>query len=240
MLDTNKLDPKDPAGTEAAAQTAWMRIDPSTGKNVGGWGYGVAISPLDGTVWQSNGESGGPLNKLYMFDPKSRKFKDYPLTPPGRVPHGIDASTDGKIWFSAGSGHLGRFDPKTEQYSYWELPGPKLKGTGKETGTTVFPYFLWVDQFDVLGLGKGTVIVCGTTSDSLMIFDPRKETFSVIQVPYPLPFYTRGLDGRIDDPKAGWKGRGLWATYSSYMPRFTESKMGSVSHIQLRPNPLAN
>ena len=59
-------------------------------------------------------------------------------------------------------------------------------------------------------------------------------------VPYPLPFYSRGLDGRIDDPKAGWKGRGLWMTYSSYMPKFTETHIGSVDHMQIRPNPLAN
>lgn len=240
MFDTNKLDPNNVAGTEAQAQKAWMRIDQDTKKNVGGWGYGVAVSPVDGTVWQSDRESGGSLNKIFMFDPKTRKFKDYPLAAPGRVPHGIDASTDGKVWFSTGSGHLGRFDPKTEKFTYWELPGPKFKGVGKETGSTVFPYFLWVDQFDVLGLGKDTVFVCGTTADSLMVFDPRKETFSIFRVPYPLPFYTRGLDGRIDDPKAGWKGRGLWATYSSYMPRFTETKIGSISHIQLRPNPLAN
>jgi hypothetical protein len=55
-----------------------------------------------------------------------------------------------------------------------------------------------------------------------------------------MPFYTRGLDGRIDDAKAGWKGRGIWATYSSYLPKFTETRIGSVNHIQVRPNPLAN
>jgi hypothetical protein len=48
------------------------------------------------------------------------------------------------------------------------------------------------------------------------------------------------LDGRIDDPNAGWKGRGLWMTYSSYLPRFTETRSGSVNHMQIRPNPLAN
>jgi len=239
MLDTNKVNPDDPQATEAGAQEAWMRIDPETGKADKGWGYAVAVNPVDGTIWQSDPETGGPNNKLYKFDPKTGRFKDYPLPAPGRVPHGIDASTDGTMWFSAGSGHLGRFDPKTEKFTYWELPGPKFKGTGKETGSTEYPYFLWVDQFNALGLGKDTVIVNGTTSDSLLVFDPRKETFSVLRIPYPIPFYTRGLDGRIDDPKAGWKGRGLWATYSSYLPKFTETRMGSVDHIQLRPNPLA-
>ena len=28
-----------------------------------------------------------------------------------------------------------------------------------------------------------------------------------IRVPYPMGFFTKLADGRIDDPKAGWKGR---------------------------------
>ena len=74
----------------------------------------------------------------------------------------------------------------------------------------------------------------------MMIFDPKKETFTNFRMPYPMPFYTRGLDGRIDDAEADWKGRGIWAKYSSYMPMFTETKLGSVNHIQMRSNPLAN
>ena len=57
---------------------------------------------------------------------------------------------------------------------------------------------------------------------------------------YPLPFYTRGLDARIDNANTGWKGRGMWMTYSSYLPKFTETRIGSVNHMQIRPNPLAN
>jgi hypothetical protein len=45
----------------------------------------------------------------------------------------------------------------------------------------------------------------------MFIFDPKAEWFTVFRLPYPLPFYTRGLDGRIDDARAGWKGRGLAA-----------------------------
>ena len=240
MIDTKKLDPNDPVATEAAAQTAWIRIDPATQETVPGSGYAVAVSPIDGTIWQSSPNVDGPTNKLYKFDPATQIFKDYPLTLPGRLPHGIDFSTDGLVWFSAGSGHLGRFNPDTESFWYWDLPGPKFAGTGAETGSTEYPYFLWVDQFDALGMGTDTVIVTGTSSDSMLIFDPASETFSVFRMPYPIPFYTRGLDGRIDDADAGWKGRGIWATFSSYLPKFSETGMGSVNHIQLRPNPLAN
>jgi streptogramin lyase len=239
-LDTTKIDPANPEGTEAAAQHAWMRVDLDTKKVVPTNGYATAVSPIDGTVWLSVPEVNGPQNKLYMLDPKTSKYKDYPLPLPGRLSHGIDFSTDGMVWFSAGSGHLGRLDPKTGKFKYWDLPGPKFTGTGMETGSTEYPYFLWVDQFNTFGLGKDTVIVTGTTSDSMLIFDPKKETFSVFRMPYPIPFYTRGLDGRIDDEKAGWKGRGIWATYSSYLPKFTETRIGSVNHIQIRPSPLAN
>jgi hypothetical protein len=32
--------------------------------------------------------------------------------------------------------------------------------------------------------------------------------FVTLRVAYPMGFFAKGLDGRIDDPKAGWKG---WA-----------------------------
>lgn len=44
-------------------------------------------------------------------------------------------------------------------------------------------------------------------------------------MPYPMPFYTRGLEGRIDNANGGWKARGLWMTYSSYLPKFTETSI---------------
>jgi streptogramin lyase len=240
MLDTRKLDFNNLEGTEGAAQKIYMRVDTETKKMIPGTGYGEAVSPVDGTVWYSSPVAGGPANKVYMIDPKTDKIKDYPLPAPGRFPHGIDFSSDGNLWTSLGSGQVGRLDVKTGQWKFWDNPGLKFKGTGAETGTTDFPYYLWVDQFNVSGLGKDTVFVTGTTSDAFFVFDPKKETFSIFHVPYPMPYYARGLDGRIDDPNAGWKGRGLWMTYSSYLPRFTENRSGTVNHMQIRPNPLAN
>jgi len=240
MLDTKKLDLNNIEGTQVAAQKTYMRVDTETGKAIPGGGYGEAVSPVDGTVWYSSPGAGGATNKLYMVDPKTDKITDYPVPAPGRMAHGIDFSTDGNVWVSLGSGQLGRFNRKTNEWKFWDDPGVKFKGTGAETGTTDFPYYLWVDQFDVSGLGKDTVFVTGSASDAMFVFDPKKETFSVFHVPYPMPYYARGLDGRIDDAKAGWKGRGLWMTYSSYLPRFTENRSGTVNHMQIRPNPLAN
>jgi hypothetical protein len=56
-------------------------------------------------------------------------------------------------------------------------------------------------------------------------------------------FYAKGFDGRIDDPSAGWKGRGLWSTNGDRTPWLMETGKGSMPravHIQLRPDPLAH
>ncbi len=49
----------------------------------------------------------------------------------------------------------------------------------------------------------------GNLNDGLIAMKDGK--MIVLRVPYPLGFYAKGFDGRIDDPKAGWKGRGLWS-----------------------------
>ena len=64
----------------------------------------------------------------------------------------------------------------------------------------------------------------------------------VLRVPYPLGFYAKSINGRIDDPKAGWKGRGLWTGWSNRNPWHNEGGKGKSSmavHFQVRPDPLA-
>ena len=64
----------------------------------------------------------------------------------------------------------------------------------------------------------------------------------LLRVPYPMGFYAKGFDGRIDDPNAGWKGRGLWTTSGDRTPWLMEGGKGSMPravHFQLRPDPLA-
>jgi hypothetical protein len=49
-------------------------------------------------------------------------------------------------------------------------------------------------------------------------------------------------DGRIDDPNAGWKGRGVWTTDGTRTPFHREGGKGTkpeVIRFQLRPDPLA-
>ena len=239
MFDPKAFDPDRPLETERQAQRAWVDVDEQTGRSTAGGGYGIIVSPVDDTVWRAHVGSNGVGNKIDKFDPNARTFTHYPLPLPGRGPRGIDAAADGTIWFATGSGHLGRFDPETEAFTYWETPGPKLKGTGAETGSADFHYYLWVDQFDTFGLGTDIVIVNGTNSDSLIAFDPATERFTMIRMPFPIGMFSRGLDGRIDDASAGWKGRGLWVNFGSDPITHVETQMGALNHIQLRPNPLA-
>ncbi|HEY1337267.1 MAG TPA: hypothetical protein VGF59_07140 [Bryobacteraceae bacterium] len=66
-------------------------------------------------------------------------------------------------------------------------------------------------------------------------------------------FFAKGLDGRIDDPNAGWKGRALWATSGNRTPFHIEGidapapgaapetrSSPLVVEFQLRPDPLAD
>ena len=55
-------------------------------------------------------------------------------------------------------------------------------------------------------------------------------------------FYSRGLDGRIDDPDAGWKGRALWSNYGTHFVWHIEGGKGTLGKevkFQIRPDPLA-
>ena len=174
----------------------------------------------------------------------------------GYTPRGIDIDRNGVVWTAlAGSGHLASFDRRkckgplngptaTGQHcpEGWTLhvtPGPKFKGVTDESNTDML-YYNWVDQFDTLGLGRNVPFATGSYSDALIAFAEGK--FVVMRVPYPMGFYHRGVDGRIDDPKAGWKGKGLWANYGAYTPWHYEGGKGQTSkavHFQLRPDPLA-
>jgi len=59
-------------------------------------------------------------------------------------------------------------------------------------------------------LGNDVPISIGNENDALLALVDGK--WVVLRVPYPLSFYAKGMDGRIDDPNAAWKGRGVWTT----------------------------
>ena len=109
-----------------------------------------------------------------------------------------------------------------------------------DSGSAEASYYTWVDQFDTSGLGPNTPINTGNASEGLLALKDGK--FVVFRVPYPTGFYAKWMDGRIDDPNAGWKGKGLWATIGTRAPFHMETGKGTTSkvlHFQMRPDPLA-
>ncbi len=236
-------------------------LDPTKDKRFGGAFYAVAPAP-DGSIWGSvlgfpgavvrlNPGTNPPETALAeVYEPP---FKDPKA--PGFSPRGGDIDRNGVYWTALASGHLASFDRRKckgplngptatgqhcpEGWTLYPEPLPQLKGV-TDSGSAEGSYYTWVDQFDTLGLGRNIPIDTGNASEALLVLKDGK--WIVLRVPYPMGFYTKWLDGRIDNPKGGWKGRGLWATVSTRAPFHMEGGKGTTSkvlHFQLRPDPLA-
>jgi hypothetical protein len=110
-----------------------------------------------------------------------------------------------------------------------------------ESGSAEASYFTFVDQFNTSGLGTNVPMATGDANESLMALVDGK--WVNMRVPYPLGFYAKWMDGRIDDPNAGWKGRGLWTTNGNRTPFHMETGKGTLPKVvkfQVRPDPLAH
>ena len=244
--------------------------DASLDTRVAGFGYGIIAHPSDGSAWISRtGPFPGAIVRLdrgdnppetciaEMYEPPSIAGAGLDPAETGFSPRGIDVDRNGVIWAAlSGSSHMASFDRTKcavtngaaatgqhcpEGWTLYPMPGPKMAGVEGDVGAD-FHYYSWVDQYNTLGMGDNIPIANGSTSDSLLALDPETNEWVVLRVPYPQAFYSRGLDGRIDDASAGWKGRGLWANYGSNYIWHTEGGKGTKSkivHFQLRPDPLA-
>ncbi len=234
------------------------KVDPTRDKRIKAGFYAVMPSPVDGTIWGTAGVFGGK-GAVVRLDPgpnppATMLAEIYHVPKPGFGPRGGDIDSQGVVWVSLGSGHIGSFDrrkckgplngPKAtgghcpEGWSFHQYPGPGFKGLGPNSAES--SYYSWVDQHNTFGLGKDVPMSTGNLNDGLIALKGGKMV--TLRVPYPMGFYAKGFDGRIDDPNAGWKGRGLWTTSGDRTPWLMEGGKGSkplVVHFQLRPNPLA-
>jgi hypothetical protein len=237
--------------------------DPTKDTRFGGAFYAAAPAP-DGSVWGSYlGYPGAVIRLNPGANPPETAVAEV-YEPPlnnakggtdGFSPRGMDIDRNGVVWAALASGHLASFDrrkckgplngPKAtgqhcpEGWTFYPEPLPQLKGVATP-GSAEASYYTWVDQFDTFGLGANVPVNTGNASEGLLILKDGK--WIVARVPYPLGFYTKWMDGRIDDPKGGWKGRGLWATVSTRTPFHMEGGKGTTSKVlkfQLRPDPLA-
>ena len=108
-------------------------------------------------------------------------------------------------------------------------------------------YLQHLDAFDTLGLGRDVPVYGSVNTDALEAFVPARKQFVTLRVPYPMGFFPRSANGRIDDPKGGWKGKGMWASYSTYATWHIEGGKGEggpgvlpkAVKFQFRPDPLA-
>lgn len=251
------------ADMRPGAKVAAAPLDPSKDTRIAGFNYGMGISPKDQSYWSAKYSPLVPSGVLRLETgtnpPETCKTEYYEVPKvDGEYPayniRGVDVDADGVTWVAFGSGAIGRFDRSqckvlngptaTGQHcpEGWEIiptPGPKFKGT--DVASDWF-YLATIDHHNTLGLGKGVPVFPNSVSDELLAYLPKEKRFVHLRVPYPLGFYPRLVDGRIDDEGGGWKGRGLWASNNLTPLWHQETGEGSVAyaaHFQLRPDPLA-
>jgi virginiamycin B lyase len=140
-------------------------FDPETKQftHYGGSAYGIALDP-QGNAWYAAG------NDLVRVDLKTREVKKW--TPPsGRAKENIfnrriQVDTDGTVWFAEYNiGKLAHFDPKTEKFVEYQLPGPDPT-----------PYALYIGKNHELWYSSEYTDVIGR-------LDPK--TGKVLEYPFP-------------------------------------------------------
>ena len=239
--------------------------DPAKDKRLNIQFYGDSPAN-DGSVWGSvQGMPGAIVRFVPGAHPPETALTEYYEVPwnnpnakvQGFAPRGMDIDSKNVVWTVLSSGHLASFDRSKckgplngpmaatgqhcpEGWTLHALPGPNYKGA-VENGSADSAYYDFVDRFDMLGVGKDVPLATGNLSEGLLALVDGK--FLMLRVPYPMGFFSKGMDGRIDDPKSGWKGKGVWTTWGTRTPFHSETGKGTmpkVAYFQMRPNPLAN
>jgi hypothetical protein len=232
-------------------------VEPGKDKRIAVNEYAVAVSPSDGAVWGTViGYPGAIVRTVLGPDPvKTALSEIYQPPMPGYGPRGGDVDADGVYWVALASGHVASFDRRKckvlngptatgqhcpEGWKLYQLPGPQLRDV-KEPGSAEASYYVWVDWFNTFGLGRNVPIVMGNLNSAVFaLVDGKLVSFTV---PYPMGFFPKNVDGRIDDAAAGWKGNGLWSTYGTrtmfHLEGGTANRPRAV-RLQLRPDPLAH
>ena len=155
-------------------------LDPKTGKFThypdAASTYGLAIGK-DGTPWFTEFSGKGKLGKV---DPATGKVTKYTVPSPAAYPRRIQVDDEGIVWLAefgihssdgvkysdGGSAKIARFDPKTETFKEFPLPGPSPS-----------PYAFGLDK-------SGNLWYANMHQDLVGRLDPK--TGKVTE--YPLPF----------------------------------------------------
>jgi hypothetical protein len=243
---------------------AWVEadepLDPTKDRRIDEGYYAAMPSPVDGSVWGTLRTHPGAIVRLDPGPnpPQTALSEIYNVPLPGYGPRGADIDLDGVVWVSLGSGHLGEFDRRKcegplngpeaalgdhcpEGWTFHSYPGPGFVGQPSSDGSAESSYYSWVDQHNVTGLGDNVPMSTANLFDGVHALVD--DEWVTLRIPYPLGFYAKGFEGRIDDPNAGWKGRGLWVPSGDRTPWLKEGGQGTrplVVHFQTRPDPLAH
>jgi len=240
-------------------------VDPKKDKRVMAAFYGVQASPVDDSIWGQSmdvgfshmNQPGYVIRLVPGSNPPETALAEIYQPPEGFGPRGIDLTTDGVVWTALASGHLASFDRRKckgplngpaaaigkqcpEGWTLYRFPGPQFKGVSDQ-GSADHAYFLWVDRFNTLGLGANVPIAESNGNEALLALVNGK--FVNIHIPYPMGFFSKNVDGRIDNPDAGWKGKGLWTTTGTRTVFHNEggtSARPKLYKLQVRPDPLAH
>jgi len=238
-------------------------VDPTKDHRIEFGCYAIGISPTDGSIWCSGiGHDDTTLVRLErgLNPPQTCKAEVYE-PPKSKIPlpysGGVAIDSNGVVWQNwRGVHEIFSFDRRKckvlngptatgqqcpEGWTVYTKPGPTFKG--EPDLSTDMLYLTNVDHHDTLGLGKDVLVAGDVNADSFFALVPQNGQMKTLtlRVPYPLGFAARHAAGRIDDPKAGWKGRGLWSSYSMYTPWHQEGGKGTrpkVVKFQVRTSPV--
>ena len=250
VLDLNgngKLDEFTEPGKPEAGKD--MRFNPGSGP------YAVMPNPKDGSVWYTSGVFGGRAGFL-RYDPKTKLSEFYALPKDYIGLRGGDIDSNGVVYGSGSNGALISFDRRKcraplngpnatgdhcpEGFAMHKYPGPGFAEFPNSSAEA--SYYTWVDQHNAVGLGTDVPFSTANLQDGFSALT-KDGKMILMRIPYPMGFYAKGLDARIDDPNAGWKGRGLWSASGDRTPWLNELGKGArplAVHIQVRPDPLAH
>jgi hypothetical protein len=252
-------------GRRDAYVEANQPLAPGKDKRVMAAFYGVQPSPVDDSVWGQSMDVGfsrldqpGYVMRLVPGpNPSETALTEIYLPPDiGYGSRGIDLDLNGVVWTALSSGHLASFDRRKckgplngpaaatgkhcpEGWTLYQFPGPQFKGV-TDPGSADHAYYVWVDRYNTLGLGPNVPIAEANGAEALLALVNGK--FVTIHIPYPMGFFSKNVDGRIDDPGTAWKGRGIWTTTGTRTVFHNEggrSARPKVYKVQVRPNPLA-
>src|SRR5438552_13280481 len=259
IIDTNGNGKRD------AYVEANQPLDPAKDKRVMAAFYGVQPSPIDDSIWCQSMDVGfsrmdqpGYILRLVPGpNPPQTALTEVYLPPDeGYGSRGIDLDLNGVVWTTLSSGHFASFDRRkckgplngpaaatgqhcAEGRTLYKYPGPHFKGV-TDPGSAEHAYYVWVDRYNTLGLGPNVPLAMTNGGEAVTALVNGK--FVVIRIPYPMGFFSKNVDGRIDNPNAGWKGKGLWTTLGTRTVFHNEGGTSSrpkVYKIQMRPDPLA-